>query len=43
MTIALKIHVSEATKIALDHFQTFILQLRGKVAMKVGIFFVSFR
>jgi hypothetical protein len=33
---ALKIHVSPKTKEALDHFKTFILELRGEVEMKVS-------
>lgn len=32
---ALKIHVSQATKQALDPFQSFRLELRGEVEMKV--------
>lgn len=34
--LALKIHVSSATKEVLDEFGYFDLQLRGDVEMKVG-------
>ena len=33
---ALKIHVSPTTKEALDHFKTFVLELRGDIELKVS-------
>lgn len=35
--VALKIHVSAATKLVLDIFKTFRLELRGEVELKVKL------
>ena len=38
---ALKIHVSPCTKELLDDYYTFVLELRGPVAMKVVLFIIT--